>query len=332
MTNSTNNLPLVRLSSINPFLLELSRRKADTGALLRDLGLPADVPASNELFVSAAAIYEFVEKSAEVAGDPYLGFRIGEALDLGAWEPIALAVAESNTVGGLLNHFVVNALGHSSSTRFFLRTEGDRSTFGFSRVAKPALLPAQNDAFYLGFLSRMLLHATRDYWDPSLVLFKVADPEALPPLPGGLRIIKGDDRGIQVSFPTEWLFKQFHKSLFHADVPESDISHPPESLLESVHHALLPHIHESSLTVDRAAEICGHSRRRLSRQLREKGTTLAQEIAKLRAERAGKDLSRSDRRISDIALSVGFKDPTVFSRAFKNWTGQSPQAYRKTHR
>jgi AraC-like DNA-binding protein len=332
MTNSTNNLPLVRLSSINPFLLELSRQRVDTGAMLRELGLPTDVPASSEFFVSAAAIYEFVEKTAEVAGDPYFGFRIGEGLDLGAWEPIALAVAKSNTVGELLNHFVVDALDHSSSTRFYLRSEGDRSTFGFSRLVKPALLPAQNDAFYFGFLSRMLLHATQDNWDPSLVLFRVADPEALPRLSTELRIIKGCDCGIQVSFPTDWLFEPFRKSAFQSDAAEFDISRPPESLVASVHHALVPHIHMSNLTVARAAEICGYSRHRLSRQLRETGTTLTQEIAKLRAERARKDLGQSDRRISDIALSVGFKDPTVFSRAFKNWTGQSPQEYRRTHR
>ena len=37
----TKNLPLIRLSAINPFLLELRRRGADASALLRELGLPA---------------------------------------------------------------------------------------------------------------------------------------------------------------------------------------------------------------------------------------------------------------------------------------------------
>jgi AraC-like DNA-binding protein len=81
-----------------------------------------------------------------------------------------------------------------------------------------------------------------------------------------------------------------------------------------------------------AARICGHDRRRLSRELREQGTTLSKEIAKLREEKASQGLAGTNRRVSEIAQTVGFTDPTVFSRAFKNWTGQSPREYRRTHR
>lgn len=332
LTNSTSNLPLIRLSSINPFLLELSRRRANARDLLRDMNLPDDVPASGELFVSALAIYEFVERSADAANDPYFGYQIGQALELHEWEPITRAVEEAQTVGELLNRFIVYSHDHTSSTHFFLTTEGDRSTFGFRRVIDPPATPAQNDAFYLGFLGRLLMRATRDHWDPALVLFKVADPDAIPPLPDRLRIVRGDKHGMQASFPTDWLFNPFEKSAFHAETPNSGLTHLPESLTDSLRLALIPHLHEPDLTVERAAEICGYNKRKLSRKLREKGTTIAKEIAKLRAERAGKDLAHSDRRIADIALSLGFKDPTVFSRAFKNWTGQSPQEYRRNHR
>ena len=332
LTNSTNNLPLIRLSAINPFLLELSRRRADARDLLRKMDLPDDIPASGELFVSAQAIYEFVERSADAANDRYLGFHIGQALVLHDWEPIAEAVEDARTVGELLNRFIVYALDHSSSTRYFLKTEGDHSVFGFHRTIDPKGVAAQNDAFYLGFLARLLMRATREHWDPALVLFKVADPDVIPPLPERLRIIQGDNRGIQARFPSDWLFEPFEKSAFQVHGSNSDLAHMPGSLTESMRLALSPHLHESDLTVKRAAQICGYKQRKLSRMLVEKDTTIAKEIAKLRAERAARDLVQSDRRIALIANSVGFKDPTVFSRAFKNWTGQSPQKYRRTHR
>jgi AraC-like DNA-binding protein len=100
----------------------------------------------------------------------------------------------------------------------------------------------------------------------------------------------------------------------------------------SVRVALTSHLHDPDLTVDKASRICGYNRRRLSQELRDKGTTLSREIAKLRSERAEKELADTNRRIAEIAQTVGFTDPTVFSRAFKNWTGQSPQEYRRTHR
>ena len=332
MAKSNTNLPLVRLSTVNPFLLELDRRKVDTGALLRGMGLPGTVPATDEVFVSALTIYQLIENTASVANDSYLGFSIGQDLDLQAWGPIASAAAEAGTIGDLLNRFIVDALDHASSARYFLRTEGDRSTFGFKRSVEPPFAPAQNDAFYLGFISRMLMRATGEHWDPASVLVKVADPDAIPAIVHPLRIVRGNHRGARLSFPTEWQFETFEKSAFHAGSQSATASPIPGSLIDSIHFALSPHVHETNLTVERAAEICGFSRRRLARDLRKRGTTLAKEIADLRARRAGKALVESDCRISEVALSVGFVDPTVFSRAFKNWTGQSPQEYRKQHR
>ena len=55
-------------------------------------------------------------------------------------------------------------------------------------------------------------------------------------------------------------------------------------------------------------------------------------IVYMRQERATSALVNSDQRIAEIATKVGFRDPTVFARAFKNWTGQSPQDYRRNHK
>jgi AraC-like DNA-binding protein len=267
-----------------------------------------------------------------LAGDPYLGFTIGQKIDFREWAPIATAAERANTVGDLLNHFIINAMDHSSSTCFFVRTEGDSTTFGFRRLITPSLVPAQNDAFYLGLLIRVLASAAKDQWDPSAVLFKVANPDAVPPLPDSFRIAKGDNFGMQIRFPTTWLVEQIEKSSFSTNEVISEDKKLPNSLVEALHLALLPHLHESNLNVERAARICGFDKRRLSAQLRSRGTTLGKEIAALRARHAQDRLINSDRRVFDIAQSVGFNNPTVFSRAFRNWTGQSPQEYRRTHR
>ena len=328
----TTNLPLIRLSAVNPFLLELRSRGVDPLSMLHELGLPAEVPASHNLFVASDTVYELVEKSAEMAGDRYLGFTIGSALDLQAWEPIATAVEQASTVGELLTMFAVNAADHSSATRFQLSTQGERSTFGFERVRKPALQPGQNDAFYMGFMQRLLKHASRDHWNAANVMFTVADPECIPEVYENYRIVKGGRSGVQVSFPSKWLFERFETSIFNSSLSNEPSREMPRSLLDALRSALRPHLHESDLTAGKAAKYCGHDRRRLSRELREMGTTLSKEITKLRADKASKRLLDTDRRIGEIAEEVGFLDPTVFSRAFKNWTGQSPREYRRTHK
>ena len=82
---TTPGIPLIRLSVINPFLKELASRDIDPGQLLEEQGLPVQIPASNDLFVSALCMYSMVEQSAALADDPYLGTAIGSKLDLLTW-------------------------------------------------------------------------------------------------------------------------------------------------------------------------------------------------------------------------------------------------------
>jgi AraC-like DNA-binding protein len=332
ITNMTSNLPLIRLSAINPFLLELRRRGVDVKPLLADLNLPSEIPASDDLFVASTTIYELVEKSAELADDKFFGFAIGSQLELATWDPIATATERASSVGELLTMFSVNAAEHSTATRFYLSTDGERSTFGFNRVQRPPFRPGQNDAFYMGFMSQLLRHATHEHWDATQVMFRVADPACIPANGDAYRVAEGDRSGVQITFPSRWLFERFDKSRFQTSAGEATSSDIPQSLVESVRGALRPHLHKSDLNADKAAKICGHDRRKLARRLREEGTTLSKEIAHLRARKAQQDLEQSNQRIAEIGESVGFMDPTVFSRAFKNWTGQSPQEYRRTHR
>jgi AraC-like DNA-binding protein len=299
---NNSGIPLVRLSAINPFLKELASRDVDAGMLLEEHGLPPQIPASSELFVSALSMYSLVERAAELAGDPYLGALVGSKLDLLAWEPISQAARAAGTVGELLNRFIMNAKDHASSVQYRLEIAGNRATFSFRRVLEPPFDPAQNDAFYLGLMTRLMKSATGDAWEPESVLITMSDTEAAPTEFRNMRIVKGDRLGFRMTMPTEWLFERFEKSSFNRRVEESSHTLPPRSLIESVHRALAPHIHEGDLTVDRAAKLCGIDKR---------------------------PLANSDQKILDIAAKVGFSDPTVFSRAFKSWTGQSPQAFRK---
>lgn len=327
----TKTIPLVRLSSVNPFLLELRRRGFDAEGLLQSMNLPTDIPASSEIFLASSTIYELVERTADIANDRYLGFGIGRQLDLTKWDPARSAAEQSRTIGGVLSRFTVNSEEHSSASQFFLHISGKRSTFGLRRVKRPSIPLAQNDAFYLGFMSQMLASSLLDQWDVKQALFRVVDPDCVPASNFGFRVAKGNRRGMQVTLPTSWLFAPNGYNRPNASAESALKSPMPVSLVESIRFALRPHLGDTELTVDKAAKICGYERRRLSRSLREAGTTLSKEIAKLRAESAERDLVHTDRRIADIAQSVGFKDPTTFSRAFKGWTGQSPQSYRRTH-
>lgn len=69
--------------------------------------------------------------------------------------------------------------------------------------------------------------------------------------------------------------------------------------------------------------------RTLHRQLRDEGATLQSLKDEVRRQLAQDLLRRTARPIKQIAAAVGFRSEKSFIRAFRDWTGQSPAAWRE---
>lgn len=76
-----------------------------------------------------------------------------------------------------------------------------------------------------------------------------------------------------------------------------------------------------------AARKMAMSRRAVQRKLNGEGTSYRRLLDELRAERSFVFLRQQTVDISEIAQSLGFSDTCSFYRAFKRWTGGTPQQY-----
>ena len=68
----------------------------------------------------------------------------------------------------------------------------------------------------------------------------------------------------------------------------------------------------------------GLSARTLRRQLEQEGSSIRAVVDELRRERAD-ELLAAGTPVKEIAFSLGFSEPSAFSRAYKRWTGKSPK-------
>lgn len=64
--------------------------------------------------------------------------------------------------------------------------------------------------------------------------------------------------------------------------------------------------------------------RTLQRALRAEGTSFKLVLESFRQRKAQELLSRSGIKITDVALALGYADPSNFTRAYRNWTGHPP--------
>ena len=72
----------------------------------------------------------------------------------------------------------------------------------------------------------------------------------------------------------------------------------------------------------------GVSERTLRRRLAADGTSVKALIAEVRGEIARQLLAETRMPIQEIAATLSYAAPGAFSRAFKGWTGKTPQEYR----
>lgn len=325
---NSRKLPLVKLSLAVPFIMELDRRGIDAGGILSEHNLSREMFSAADLFVPAVVVYGLCESVAKAAADPFVGVRVGEALDLYAWPPFVSAGAKPGTIGDFILNFAANANSLASSVEIQLHTNGDYTTFRSFRVFEPPFAPAQLDGFFVGLFVNILGDAVGNLWNPGDVVIRVCEPDAIPTGHRGVRIVsQGDNRGGSIRFPSRWLVKPF--------APEARkrlTKPPPTSLRAALREAIVPHLDAQDLSANRVAAICGYSARTLARKLAAEGTTITREIAGLKKETAVKELIQTNRPIAEIADLLGFATPSMFTRSFKRWTGQSPREYRNNSR
>jgi AraC-like DNA-binding protein len=93
--------------------------------------------------------------------------------------------------------------------------------------------------------------------------------------------------------------------------------------------ALLPH---GEPRLGALAKRLAMSGRTVHRRLADEGTGFAALVEEVRRERAELLLDEPRLSCSEIGFLVGYAEPAAFFRAFKRWTGMTPQAWRAARR
>lgn len=113
--------------------------------------------------------------------------------------------------------------------------------------------------------------------------------------------------------------------------PAAEPVRSTDGLLRRIDTCLSEHVSDLDLAPTAVAAAHFISTRHLHRLFASRGTTVSQQVLRLRLERARLELrqpSCRDRSITDVARQSGFSDLATFSRAFRTAYGTTPTQYR----
>lgn len=115
----------------------------------------------------------------------------------------------------------------------------------------------------------------------------------------------------------------------HADSLLERLGPATASWSDRVRRALLQGLDGERATLPAVARQLGLSERSLQRRLRDEGTGFVPLLDAVRRELALRWVSEGRLALGEVAYLLGFSEPSAFHRAFRRWTGVTPQAMRR---
>ncbi len=106
----------------------------------------------------------------------------------------------------------------------------------------------------------------------------------------------------------------------------------PGDLLFVLEDLIRSHLGDRRLSLEFIAKICDLQPRTLQRLLKERDTSFSQLLARQRFIAASNFLKETDLPITEISSMLGYTHQAHFGRAFREYAGLAPMAYRRTGR
>jgi AraC-like DNA-binding protein len=311
---------------VRPFAEAMRRYGKNPDPVLATSGLDWE-QLTDDTVIAAQTWYGFVEAATEAVSDRYFGYRAGSEPPVEQLPNVQPVQLRDVTLGEVFTALIVDAGRISTLATYDLTIRANTTRLVSTRTFKPVRPPAQIDGFFVSFLLNIIRRCVPGSWRPSEMVVSVSDPDAFPPeAHRELTILKGNDAGTLVQFPTRWLLSRTNRRNQQADIGTEVLEW---DFTERLRGLIALRLSDPNLSIKMLARLTYISVSSLQARLKADGTTYLNELKTLRSNRAEEMLRSSSQSIADVGKAVGYRDLTAFSRAFKSWTDITPREFRR---
>ena len=332
-------IPRVNIGWLHPFFEILDEEGAAWESMLERAGLPVLASDDASTLVPTSRVYAFVALAASESRLDDLGVRAGARMD---FTPLLPDPEDAWTRPGVfrsIRSFIEVGLDSSSNVELWLEARSDptptteflyRGTFGRDHAAFPTV-----EQFMVAVMVRWARYGAGPNWNPTRINLRAESvPEA------AIRDLVGDasihtaQSVTSIAFPSQPFagpvepFPQTDSPVWQRHRLSLAQGQGLQDLAGSLRLVLRAYLPDGSPDIKLAARLTGTSVRTLQRRLREQGLTYAQLLEELRHDLAIHLLRDPDRQAAEVSRELGYRDPAIFTRSFRRWTGTTPSEFR----
>ncbi len=331
----------VSIAVLRAIVGELDRQGLSGEAVLEASGLSPQILADPGGAVAVGDYAKFVEEAIARCGNPALGLLAGWHAPTGAAHVLGFVLVNSTTLRDAIHMFQrYSSLIMEGAEWTFAEADAE-ARFGFVHPhvsGDVARFEAEMLLTYV--LSRIGLH----FIGRQARLFEARFAHSEPPWADtyrriyDCRVTFGAARN-ELVFDPEFLdITQLHSDAWVCELLKERAElllrerRSDDRLRTRVKDVLKYQLPRGQSQAEDVARAIGLTPRTLRRRLSNLGCTLRELSDEARKELACEGILSPKRSIKDIAYDLGFAEPSAFHRAFKRWTGLTPQQFRATHR
>lgn len=328
----------IRSAGLRGFRAVVGELGGDPDLCARQAGLDPAALDTDDLLVPGVAVAAILEIAAEQLARPDLGLLIAARQDLSMLGPLALAIANSPTVGDTLECTSRYLFVHAPSLRVSLGPDPDgvRGVSALQYETAPGVpTPVQGTDLGLGFLHR----AIRSLVGGSYGLRTVELPhQPLAPLSVyeeffGARVLTGrpvamlrlpDSLAAQPLAGADESIRRMALAFLAQQTPPDEDAYGPR-----VHDALTQTLGTSVPQIASVASLLAVHPRTLQRALAREGTTFARVLDDVRRDGAQRYLTTTDLSLGQVAGLLGLSEQSALTRCSRRWWGVPPRELRR---
>lgn len=329
------------LHALNFVLKGLSRCGVDTATLLRKFGISKDAMGKQTTPVSSNLWCEMLDEAVRQTGDPDLGLKANQKVDLADYGPLGFAILHAENLDQALK-VLISYIGLSQA--------GLELTCNIAKGL--CVLEARNTDW------RVPVHRTNIDWSVGSGIAFIRAWCGQDWTPDEVHVMYAEPKdtaiyqqviGCPVYFSSPSNCLVFKATLLEKTKPEADprlfaiLRHDLDRLLEESiaateeQHELITEVQteiarllcSGAPTIDQVAARMNKSARTLQRHLADKGYAFKALVEATRFQLAKNYLKSGHYSLIDIAFLLGYSELSAFSRAFRRWSGQTPIQYLK---
>lgn len=284
--------------------------------------------------LSVARTRAFWREAQKATNDPCFGFKLGQAVLPANLHAVGYAVLASRTLRDGLDR--LDRYDRMVSTGWDLRVDevGDQLEVSFHEV-RPNTMPQEGfDASFCAIINLCRAVADSDF-KPLAVMMKRAEPPCAAWLAQffGCPVTYGADiNAIRLSLiAVNRVLPRHNPAVARANddvVRQYLASFDRDDIVLRARIELIDLLPRGTPGRAEVAQALAVSERTLQRRLAAEGFTFRDLLAQTRHELALSYIAQRRHSILEIGFLLGFTDPSNFARAFRVWTGVSPNDYR----